>query len=289
MALVDTEQITPLEEISKLYSSEASIIEKISKKWSDRTKNDANPWPKNGSWDLKLILQMEGKIYDHKHKETSEVRETKRKQELLTLRAFMKIAKNKALSQKQSSEQVNDQSKKREHEDRNAFRPPPYVFSNESFPAVNRLYPQLPVVQGAAVGIQGTIQGEIELTHGLEKRFGQMMNDVSTVVHEISCKLGEIEGGSGAVQKRDQLGNETPQAAGGGTVSQKSGGEKNDSKLNVESISSKPGSLTINEMIEGKDYSHLVEEDREQVRRRYERFTSLSTDMISDTEKEMKE
>ena len=36
MALVDTEQITPLEEISKLYSSEASIIEKISKKWSDR-------------------------------------------------------------------------------------------------------------------------------------------------------------------------------------------------------------------------------------------------------------
>ena len=130
MALLDTEQITPLEEISKLYSSEASIIEKISKKWSDRTKNDANPWPKNGSWDLKLILQMEGKIYDHKHKETSEVRETKRKQELLTLRAFMKIAKNKALSQKQSSEQVNDQSKKREHEDRNAFRPPPYVFSN---------------------------------------------------------------------------------------------------------------------------------------------------------------
>ena len=58
MALVDTEQITPLEEISKLYSSEASIIEKISKKWSDRTKNDANPWPKNGSWDLKLILQI---------------------------------------------------------------------------------------------------------------------------------------------------------------------------------------------------------------------------------------
>jgi len=36
MALVDTEQITPLEEISKLYSSEASIIGKISKKWSDR-------------------------------------------------------------------------------------------------------------------------------------------------------------------------------------------------------------------------------------------------------------
>lgn len=80
MALVDTEQITPLEEISKLYSSEASIIEKISKKWSDRTKNDANPWPKNGSWDLKLILQMEGKIYDHKHRKINEIREAKRKQ-----------------------------------------------------------------------------------------------------------------------------------------------------------------------------------------------------------------
>src|SRR4029434_8232409 len=111
---------------------------------------------------------------------------------------------------------------------RNAFRPPPYVFSNESCPAVNRLYPQLPVVQGAAVGIQGTIHGEIELTHGLEKRFGQMMNDVSTVVHEISCKLGGIEGGSNILQKRDQLGSGMPQATGGGTVSQKSGGEEND-------------------------------------------------------------
>ena len=64
MALVDTEQITPLEEISKLYSSEASIIEKL---------------VKNGSWDLKLILQMEGKIYDHKHRKINEIREAKRR------------------------------------------------------------------------------------------------------------------------------------------------------------------------------------------------------------------
>ena len=80
MALVDTEQITPLEEISKLYSSEASIIEKICRKWYDRTKNDASPWPKAGSWDLKLILQMEGKIYDHKHRKINGIREAKRKQ-----------------------------------------------------------------------------------------------------------------------------------------------------------------------------------------------------------------
>ena len=63
MALVDTEQTTPLEEISKLYSSEANIIEKICKKWADRTKHDATPWPTQGSCDPKLILQMEGKIY----------------------------------------------------------------------------------------------------------------------------------------------------------------------------------------------------------------------------------
>ena len=61
MALVDTEQTTPLEEISKLYSSEANIIEKICKKWADRTKHDATPWPTQGSCDPKLILQMEGK------------------------------------------------------------------------------------------------------------------------------------------------------------------------------------------------------------------------------------
>ena len=61
MALVDTEQTTPLEEVSKLYSSEANIIENICKKWADRTKHDATPWPTQGSCDPKLILQMKGK------------------------------------------------------------------------------------------------------------------------------------------------------------------------------------------------------------------------------------
>lgn len=155
MALVDTEQTTPLEEISKLYSSEANIIEKLCKKWNDLTKHDATPWPKQGSWDPKLILQIEGKIYDHKHKDTNEKREAKRKQELQTLRAFMKLAKQKSLEKRQTPEQVTDDIKQSECEEKcfgeKAFRPPPYVFANKPLPSVNRLYPQLPVMQGPAM------------------------------------------------------------------------------------------------------------------------------------------
>lgn len=50
------------------------------------------------------------------------------------------------------------------------------------------------------------------MTDDLEERFGQMMNDMSTAINEISCKLGEIEEGSGILQKNDQLGSVTIRA-----------------------------------------------------------------------------
>lgn len=77
-----------------------------------------------------------------------------------------------------------------------AFRPPPYVFANEPLPTVNRLYPQLPVMQGPAVEFRGEVNGVAEVNNEIEQKFGHMINKVYDAVKVMSRRLDDIQGGS---------------------------------------------------------------------------------------------
>ena len=86
---------TPLEAVIKLYSLDEEVVRHHCKKWSRRTKDHTTPWPTQGAYDLALVIQMQGNILNYRNKDKSGKREIKRQQELHSLTAFMKLAKEK--------------------------------------------------------------------------------------------------------------------------------------------------------------------------------------------------
>ena len=95
MALVEVQPCTPLEAVIKLYSLDEEVVRHHCKKWSKRTKSHTTPWPTQGACDLALVIQMQENILNYRNKDKSGKREIKRQQELHSLTAFMKLAKEK--------------------------------------------------------------------------------------------------------------------------------------------------------------------------------------------------
>ena len=99
MDLIRGESVTPVEAIIRWYALDSQMVMQQMIKWSKWTKDHSVSWPKQGSCDPKLLTQMEGKILDYKVQDKSAKREIKRQQELKVLRAFMKLAKQRASNQ----------------------------------------------------------------------------------------------------------------------------------------------------------------------------------------------
>ena len=144
-------------------------------------------------------MQMEGKIHDYKFQDTSEKRKIKRKQELQTLRAFMKLAEDKVGEKRQTLGQVTGISKPRECELRNfgekPFTPPPYILVNEPLAHVNQLYPQLPEMQNPVVEFKGGFTGQADISVEVEQRLEAAVDDINTAVNLMARRMEQLEAG----------------------------------------------------------------------------------------------
>ena len=272
----DSEQKTALEEVVQLYTSEADVVEQHCKKWSERTKNDANPWPKQGSFDPKLILQMEGKIYDHQHKDTSVKRETKRKRELQTLRAFMTLAKEKAGETGRAPVQVADNSNHRECEEMNSgekeLRPHPWASANKLLMSAGEQYPAVELKRELAE----VVRSVVEIEQRLER-----------AVREITCRLEHLEGGlRDGVLQADIYGVRGPAPCVEGASHKNVGGADAREEVRSKWTLSAPGSLTGELQKEEKNYDYLTKEDQGKVRQRLELEKIRSQDMEEKKEPE---
>merc|ERR1740128_677057 len=86
---------TPVEAIIKSGSLNTEVVEKQSRKWAKWTESHSVSWPRQGSFDAKLLTQMEGKIMDFKCKDKSAKRQIKRLEELKILKEFMILSQKR--------------------------------------------------------------------------------------------------------------------------------------------------------------------------------------------------
>ena len=83
MIKVGESQLSPLDRIVKGNQTVEKLIRKCSEKWAERTKKDIVSWPEEGSFDPKLLAQIEGKIQEARRRE-SEDRKQKRRESATT-------------------------------------------------------------------------------------------------------------------------------------------------------------------------------------------------------------
>lgn len=131
---------TPLKQVAIDSPMERENILKVSLKWTSRTKQDKFPWPKDGSLDLRTLIQLEGKILDYKNHDKSPKRADKRKNELGVLALFLQLAR------KTNNDFGSDTSVQSNPSVTGSIdiKPPPYSDSNaEPSPVPKGLYPQV--------------------------------------------------------------------------------------------------------------------------------------------------
>lgn len=145
---------TPLQRVVRENAGSRKVVEDLCKKWAERTKNDATPWPSVGTLAVPMLVQMEEKIRNHKKTQKGERRQAKREMELEVLREFVKLAKQDQEEQEAGKE---DQRGRAPHAPREGpepdwpceegERPPPYAHMRQPCPRLtepDRLYPMVP-------------------------------------------------------------------------------------------------------------------------------------------------
>ena len=193
----------PLEEVCGKYPMQADKIKSHCLKWHDRTKGDTNPWPQQGSYDPKLLIQLEGKIQDHKRKDKSEERRKKRQEELETLGTFMGMIKDKVEGKEAAipAAQQPEMGKEKgvftsEASEGVQSSPPPYT---PPVIAQKRLYPQLPeMAQCPVVQFAGTaeVSGDNQMKCMVDEviqRLIRLEEHVTSPLEENECRQTSSE------------------------------------------------------------------------------------------------
>ncbi len=127
---------TPMEISGLKYPLCKCLIDKISNKWQQRTKNIMTKWPAEGTFAVALCEEMETLIKNHKTKGNSKKRETKREKEKEVLALFKKEGENSLKSTKQSIKQARKILKQADQETKKKeelfSKPPPYLPPTDS-------------------------------------------------------------------------------------------------------------------------------------------------------------
>ena len=201
MDLIRGESVTPVEAIIRWYALDSQMVMQQMIKWSKWTKDHSVSWPKQGSCDPKLLTQMEGKILDYKVQDKSAKREIKRQQELKVLRAFMKLAKQRASNQGLDVRRGVNKTEKEGDVKGGSVPPPPYVTDNEIGGRGIPLYPQLPAVgQFPVVTFEGGFIGKADIPD--ETVRWQKLEEIAKRLINIEIGLGEMSVGTAVLEQR---------------------------------------------------------------------------------------
>lgn len=140
MMTTHVESTSPVQELAKKLPKSRTMLQRCCEKWTERTKKDAGVWPRGGTWDLTLIIQMEEKIKNHKRQDKSDKRAEKRELELQVWKMFLEEARERKRAEQEARESEGTSLNSGDS------RPPPYAPMAKQSEG-KRLHPHMPLMQ----------------------------------------------------------------------------------------------------------------------------------------------